>query len=103
MRRNLNVSKPPVTITPDVHGDPRHRPGSLPVVTAGQLPIAAGAAGPDYAAGYVAGQRWAAEVATFLELERVEAADRAPFFIAPAFVRGFIDGALAVINESVFA
>lgn len=47
-----------------------------------------------YGNGYAAGETWALELATFVDLEQLEEAARQPWFVAAPWIRGFVDGAL---------
>jgi hypothetical protein len=85
------TSKLPYCPIPDLH----ERPAGLAVVELRQI----GPDHPEYAAGFQAGVHWALEMATFTDLERIEAAANSPAFVAPPFVRGFVDGALASWEE----
>ncbi len=69
---------------------------------AGRLVAALNESKPDrtpqhwlYRAGHAAGGRWAAGLATAEDLAELLAADRLPHLVAPAWLRGFVDGALA--------
>lgn len=56
-----------------------------------------------YGDGYAAGTTWADELATFVDLQQLADAAGQPFFVAPAYIRGFVDGALRTwrdVNEA---
>ena len=55
--------------------------------------------GAAYAAGYEAGGRWAEALASFTDLEQLEAEALAPFRAGRPFLRGFAAGALAAWNR----
>lgn len=69
---------------------------------AGRLLTVANESKPDhdplqwqYRAGFAAGVRWACELATSEDLHNLDADNALPWLIVPAWLRGFIDGALS--------
>ncbi len=91
---SLNQSKPsliPCYPIPDVHNAPTAT--GLPAVTTERLRRATSKATAAYCEGHAAGQLWAVEAASFAHLERMALESRSPFFVAPAWLRGFADAA----------
>jgi hypothetical protein len=89
-----NHSKPSLMVCypiPDVHDAPPRTAGSLPIVTTERLQRDTTKASAAYCEGHASGQRWAVEAASFADLERMALESRSPFFVAPAWLRGFAD------------
>lgn len=68
--------------------------GRLLTTTAADLAASTAATTAAYGDGFAAGVTWADELATFVDLQQLADAAAQPFFVAPAWVRGFVDGAL---------